>query len=47
VRASSSAISAVESALPSLTMITSKSGVSRSAAFSDEMTRLAIVPLSL
>jgi hypothetical protein len=47
VRASSSAISAVVSALPSFTMMTSKSGVRRRAVCSAPMTRLAIVPASL
>jgi hypothetical protein len=47
VRASSSAISAVPSALPSSTTMTSKSGVSSDAALTARITMLAMVPLSL
>jgi len=47
VRASSSAISAVPSALPSSTTMTSKSGVSSEAVLTARITMLAMVPLSL
>src|SRR4051812_17213419 len=47
VRASSSTMLPVASWLPSLTTITSKSGVSRPATCTARMTRLAIVPASL
>ncbi len=47
MRASSSRISAVLSALPSLMTITSKSAVRVSAVMSAVTTRLAMVPASL
>jgi hypothetical protein len=47
MRASSSAICGVASALPSLTTITSKSEVSFDAAWTARITMLAMVPLSL
>src|SRR5437773_564142 len=47
VRVSSSAMSAVPSALPSSTTMISKSGVSSEAVFTARITMLAMVPLSL